>query len=195
VTAVELQARWNGSLCDEVWAAMRGGVSWEAVLRGRPGFGGEVAVADDLRGIDLRGRVIDGVDLCHARLEYARLDRCSARALVLQGARLDGVSMEGSVLASASLLGTTASGARFDHADLSGADLSGVRWEGASLRGAHMVRVRMPRAHLLRCDLRDVDLTHADLYEVRLVGCEVSGARRGAAPLEGHLSGVGSSRG
>jgi uncharacterized protein YjbI with pentapeptide repeats len=84
-----------------------------------------------LRGADLSGLELDGVDFTGADLREAKLDGASLRGAILTGAVLD----------AASLVGASLHGAKLNEASLRGADLRGswlfrVDFRGADLRGA-----------------------------------------------------------
>src|SRR5688572_11763933 len=99
---------------------------------------------------DLRGANLAGADL--GGLDFRRAD--------LTGARL-----EGTRFAKAQMFGVNLSGARAGRADFTGAVL-----DVAVLRGTDLTRARLRDASLYATILIDADLTEADLSGARVIG-------------------------
>ncbi|MEV0732309.1 pentapeptide repeat-containing protein [Polymorphospora sp. NPDC050346] len=120
--------------------------------------------------IDLRGAILDGMELSGAwlggcDLRGVSLQRAYLYKAVLIGARLDGADLSYSklhraeldeatapdvILRDADLRGLDARGAVLRGADLRGADINGVIFDGADLRGADLRATQFPRSPRMR---------------------------------------------
>lgn len=123
-----------------VTVTRRPGVAWRPaigevreILRTSRDLRGAVLQRIDLAGIDLRGADLGGADLFGANLDSALLDGANLRGTSLEMASLRGASLRGAKLAGAGLFK-----ANLEGADLSGADLTGVYAVSANLRGASL---------------------------------------------------------
>ena len=112
----------------------------------------------DLRGANLRRKVLNGAKLAKADLNAARFDEAE-----LSGADLTGAYLFG--------------------ANLSRADLRGARLINADLRKANLSRADLQGAYLLLANLRKADLREAQLSGAFLQGADLTGARLGSADL------------
>ena len=112
----------------------------------------------DLRGANLRRKVLNGAKLAKADLNAARFDEAE-----LSGADLTGAYLFG--------------------ANLSRADLRGARLINADLRKANLSRADLQGAYLLLANLRKADLREAQLSGAFLQGADLTGARFGSADL------------
>ena len=112
----------------------------------------------DLRGVNLRRKVLNGAKLAKADLNAARFDEAELRGADLTGAYLFG-------------------------ANLSQADLRGARLINADLRKANLSRADLQGAYLLLANLRKADLREAQLSGAFLQGADLTGARLGGADL------------
>ena len=126
----------------------------------------------DLAGCDLRGSNLNGVNLSHANLRRTNLNGSELVRANLTGANLNG----------AHLSLTDLSGARFASADLSGVVSGSVI--GVPVLPAKWVVVNGylvgPRANLSDDKLSGADLSHADLFDVRLTGADLAGVTSGS---------------
>lgn len=127
------------------------------------------ALRDDLPGVDLSGRHLDGFYLRAKKMQWANLTDCK-----LAGANLSRAVLINSTMAGATLDDAYARAANFAGADLTGASLLRIRLRGADLsRGA-----RLARADLLGADLQEADLRGTDLRGALNLGkCNLTGAR------------------
>ena len=123
-----------------VTVTRRPGVAWRPaigevreILRTSRDLRGAVLQRMDLAGIDLRGADLAGADLFGANLDRALLDGANLRGTSLEMASLRGASLRGAKLAGAGLFK-----ANLEGADLAGADLTGVYAVSANLRGASL---------------------------------------------------------
>ena len=112
----------------------------------------------DLRGANLRRKVLNGAKLAKADLNAARFDEAE-----LSGADLTGAYLFG--------------------ANLSQTDLRGARLINADLRKANLSRADLQGAYLLLANLRKADLREAQLSGAFLQGADLTGARLGGADL------------
>lgn len=152
----------------------------------------------NLRGLDLSGRDLEGVDLSYAMADqhtrlpevYERLNflgpgglfegafHMNAHNVDLRGAcfrpRRDDDRWgpaEGSTFQPSQVTGVDLSGAVFERTHLRRALMRQVDLRGACLRKARLERVRMVRVDLRGADLRGARLVGADLSGARLEGC------------------------
>jgi hypothetical protein len=131
----------------------------------------EIECADDTLasiklGLAVRWAVHNKADLRGANLSGADLSGVDLRGANLSGADLSGVDLRGANLSGADLYG----------ANLYGADLSGADLSGAYLRGADLSEADLSEAYLRGAYLRGADLSGADLSEADLRGADLSGA-------------------
>lgn len=123
------------------------------VLGNRSGsYGKEEKRALNLRGVDLRGAILemfnlDGADFTLAHLEKAKLKGIKLSSAVLKGAYLNGADLEQAQLVGADLSATNLSGANltnavFRDARLGAADFSGATLDNADLLGVNLGTVR-----------------------------------------------------
>ncbi|MFB9180408.1 pentapeptide repeat-containing protein [Dactylosporangium sucinum] len=111
----------------------------------------------DVTCANLRGAVLDGVDLTQADFT---------------GADLQGASLRGADLTQADLTGADLRGAHLDDADLTQADLSGSDARGASFRGADL-----GQADLVGADLREADFITASVIQADFTDADLRGAQ------------------
>jgi uncharacterized protein YjbI with pentapeptide repeats len=111
--------------------------------------------------IDLRGAILDGIDLADAWLNLARLEEVSLRgaklwAARLSGAKLDGADLSGAELGKAAMDHVSAVATILDRAIMTSVDAWQSDFRGARLRG-----VALNGADLDSCDLRAADFSEA----------------------------------
>src|SRR5664280_637087 len=125
----------------------------------------------DLAGCNLRGSNFNGVNLSHADLQRANLNGSELVRANLTGANLNG----------AHLSLTALSGTRFGGADLSnvisgsvtGVPILPAKWK---MIDGYLVG---PRANLSNAQFSGADLSHSDLFNVRLIGASLAGVTSG----------------
>ncbi len=143
------------------------------------------SVADqDWACIDLRGRVLDNIDLSNCYLEQVDFS----------GASLRNANLRGAILARATLSKADLSGA-----DLSGANLGGIRAHGANFtqalfRDCKMSLSDFTRANLSHSTMENVEtleivIDHADfsqahIKKLKLIELDIKGTRFHAAEIE-----------
>jgi uncharacterized protein YjbI with pentapeptide repeats len=102
--------------------------------------------------VDLRGAQLDGV--------------------ILSGVQLRGADLGGASLNGANLWGADLTGAQLENASLSGTDLRRARLVGANLRGADLSEALLVSANLRGALLRGTNLRGANLYCAQLSAAE-----------------------
>ncbi len=149
-------------------ACVTAGFSFLAL--GTPHFGVYgLSFFPDLRGAQLSGENLRGVDMTHAQVTGAVLDGAD-----LRDARLSGVSMERSNLKGAKLEEATLDAARLNNADLRDASLQGASLKGTVLQGARL----SAETNLKGARLEGADLRNVTLLEVPLTGGHIDSATR-----------------
>jgi len=126
-----------------------------ALERARHESGSEAGYRLDLRGTNLQGTTLAGLDFDHARLNDAQLQRANLIGAQLQRADLWGAQLQGADLTRAQL----------QRANLWNAQLQGARLNDAQLQGANLTRVRLQGARLWFAQLQGADLSGAQLDE------------------------------
>jgi len=144
----------------------------------------ELGGKDSLRGFDLQGSDLTGVNLSEAILFGADLREASLRMADLQRtdlrtANLSKADLSDACLREASLL----------EADLSGAKLRSVNLEGADLQRANLGEADLGEADLRMANLREASLSGADLQRADLTGANLQRATLlGAKVTDGQLA-------
>ncbi len=138
-----------------------------------------------LKGIDLGGRTLDGLDFGQLVLSHASFVGASMVNIDLQGCDLDGADFTDANLRSGQLAGCTARGASFKNADLTGcfamsadftaADFSGADLTSAALSATIAVRAEFNQTIFDRTDLdlanwRDAWIAPATWNEISVTG-------------------------
>lgn len=127
---------------------------------------------EHLRCANLRGAVLDGLDLTQANLQHVNAEGASFRHDDLSQANLDFADLRGAhfdhaTLDQADLVQADATGAFFPHASLDQADLTDARFGGADL----------DLATLIQTDLTRTDLRGASLWATASVMAHGGGTR------------------
>lgn len=147
-------------------------------------FDHAVCHGTDFTQADLSGARFDqvqwmGVTLLKAKLDGAKLDGCLFNETCLDGASLVGASAARAVFMKASMKATDMRQLQAERVVFYGVALEQLRLDGARLRGASFVE----GSSLLRCSLRQVDLSQACARGTRFEACDLSGANLDKAML------------
>ena len=138
-----------------------------------------------LRGRDLRGALLNLVDLRRIDLSGAQLQDASLWGAQLQGALLYGAHLQGASLYEAHLQGASLENAQLQEASLDNAHLQGALLRLAQLQGASLDGAQLQRAALNGTQLQGASLNNAQLQGALLVGTELQGASLNQAQLQG----------
>ena len=142
-----------------VQAALRAAAMARACVRNvRPDLRGA-----NLAGVDLTGLNLNGAVLRDADLRGANLANVSLLSADLSGANLADADLTDGQMAYARLCGANLTNARLSRGALQGADLSDANMVGATLLGANL-----DRASLERADLSDAAVSFATFSEARM---------------------------
>ncbi|NIZ10640.1 pentapeptide repeat-containing protein [Pseudooceanicola sp. HF7] len=149
----------------------------------------------NLQQVDLRGLILQDLDLGPADLRGAQLQGASLREAELQGADLERAKLQGAVLREAELKGADLWEAQLQGSDLrwarmQGADLTQAQLQGADgwdaqLQGAVLVRAQLQGAELMDAQLQGAVLVRAQLQGAKLWGAQLQGANLSRAMLQG----------
>lgn len=145
----------------------------------------QLAVTDDLRGIDLTGAQLGSAYLANKMLAGATLADADLAGANLSNANISNVYADDAIFTCATMIRVRApaapvlTDAQLDGASLQRADLSATDLTGADLRSAYL-----KGADLRRADLTQADLTGAVFDEARLAGARFAGARLHGAFLQ-----------
>jgi hypothetical protein len=112
-----------------------------------------LSTTQDLTGVNLHGRSLDGLNLVGKTMPVAELSDA-----VLRNARFVGADLRWATLRRSDLRGST-----FAYANLNDTNLRGARLEGADLRGATFRNAGLDGAVLDAADLAGADLRQAEL--------------------------------
>ncbi|MCP5283006.1 MAG: pentapeptide repeat-containing protein [Rhodoferax sp.] len=171
-----------------VWAgcgdAPGAGVDWtecekhRLVLRGADLTGARLAGVD-FDATDLQGARLTGVDLTHASVDRARLSKADlsrGKLVQLNGyrANFSGANLTGADLSKAELFRANLSGANLSRATVRKAELQRANFEGANLDGANLTGADMARANLANTRLDGTRLAQARMFRTRLEGVDLS---------------------
>jgi hypothetical protein len=143
----------------------------------------------DLRGAQLTGTTLIGVNLRKADLRGANLIRADVRNANLTDADLSGARLWEADLTDADLKCASLSRASLNGTRLTRADLSRARLDHALLRATELTGANLYRTHLHGADVYDTDLTSANLYladlsRTTITKCRLAGANLRAARLD-----------
>lgn len=130
---------------------------------------GEGFANDDLRGIDLSGLKMSGVDFNEAILTGVCLRQSDLSAANLTGANLEETDFSGAILRGASL-----TEADFSRADLSQADLSDALMVDTIFEKASLINAVLNRVSAKDANFTGANLSGASLEEAHLQGCVFS---------------------
>jgi uncharacterized protein YjbI with pentapeptide repeats len=140
----------------------------------------KVEVSRSFRGRDLRGAVLNEVDLRKADFTGALLNEANLQKAKLQNARLEGAQLQ-----RAHLDGAKLDGANLERADLESAELESTQLQGADLYNAFLNDATLRFARLSGANLQVASLEGANLNGAQLQGAILSWARLGGADLSG----------
>lgn len=186
--------------------------SFSAEIRAAIGVFGREAIRDTLASnsihLDLKGIVVEGLDLNKSNLKRAdlrfahlrgvKLERANLSVANLSAAHLEGAHLYRANLTEALLLRATLSKAdlneahlegahlhrvNLEEADLTGAHLAGARLDSAHLRGVKLERANLRGAHLFAADLQKADLQKATLTQATLIKATLIKANLSEADL------------
>lgn len=128
----------------------------------------EPSATPDLRGAQLSGRKLRGIDLSRgewrANLIDAQLNHADLTDANLREASLNLAQLEGATLVRADLRYAEFLDGTLQFADLSGADCRDANISCAKLVETHLERASLSYASLYRSDLTDANLADADLF-------------------------------
>jgi len=125
-------------------------------------------ILPDLRRVNLRGIVLNEIDLHRAKL---------------QGANFTLVELSQADLGKADLIQAVLSGINFNRANLSRANLNKANLSKADLNGANLIETNLSQADLSRTRFAGADLSGADLFGADLSGANLFGADLSGANL------------
>jgi uncharacterized protein YjbI with pentapeptide repeats len=148
----------------------------------RPPIGPAVRLdlaATDLRGVNLRGALLQQANLFRAQLQTADLQHAYLRAADLRRAQLQEADLQHAHLQGANLDRAQLRGAYLQHAQLQGADLG-----DAELQGANLGEAQLQEANLRSALLRGANLGGAELKVAKLGGAQLQEANLGGAQLQ-----------
>ena len=123
------------------------------------------ATLQDLPGIDLSGRDLNGFYLRKKNLSQGNLQGCDLTRAQLEETNLAGAQLQRAVLVSAYMVGTHLEGALLTDADLTGSNLKGAFLTDSTLTGANLSGALLAGADLTRAVLAAADLRGAQLRE------------------------------
>ncbi len=153
----------------------------------------------NLQNTDLRGSVIERVDLREAFLQNANLDGVTIIRTDFRGANLSNASLVDANLSLSNLVGVNLSqanllranlfqvklnSANLQRAELTKANLQEADLSAADLSSANLILTDLQRANLLKTNLRNSNLGAANLNNAVLEGADLSMANLRSAELE-----------
>jgi uncharacterized protein YjbI with pentapeptide repeats len=139
-------------------------------------------------GLDLRGAVLEGVDLSELPLARLRGSVSLLEESILTEEQIIHACLS---LKRAYLRGVHLEGANLVYVHLGEALLLDAHLEGANLLGAYLKRAYLPEAHLEGAILWEAHLERANLFNVHLEKAQLSHAYLGRTDLRGtHLDGA-----
>ena len=139
----------------------------------------------DLRGTNLQGVDVSGLEFGRAMMQEARMEGADLSGARMEGANLMRARMEGANLAGVRTEGADLSHARMDGANLWGARMKDVDLIGASMEEASLWQARMEGANLMRARLQGADLSEARMEGAKLHGTPAAGCQSGRSTDRG----------
>ncbi|MFZ2528055.1 MAG: pentapeptide repeat-containing protein [Rhodococcus sp. (in: high G+C Gram-positive bacteria)] len=143
--------------------------------------------------IDLRGIVLEGMDLSHAKLSHLKMPKAWLESADLSDARMEHVDLTGAhleyarleqtVLNNATLAGARMNTKKATNAHFVDADLKGAHLEGAELVGSDLTRAKLLGAQVDRYTsfisaiLKDADFSGVEVRRLDLAGVDYSKAK------------------
>ena len=165
-------------------------VTFNPQLFRRPLYLFRVALSDAwLGGLDMRHASLGFANLQRAylqrtKLQEAKLQEANLQEANLQGANLLRADLQGAHLQRAKLQEAHLQRANLQRANLQEANLQGANLLRADLQGAHLQRAHLLGAHLLGAHLQGAHLLHALLAWAKLPGAKLPGAKLQQADLQ-----------
>jgi uncharacterized protein YjbI with pentapeptide repeats len=130
-----------------------------------------------LRGTDLRGANLRGMDLSWADLRNADLRGADLRETNLSWANARGADLSRADMFQADMSGAELTGAKFFKATLSWADMPQANLTGADFGKAVLFQSDLSWASLCRANFSDADLRGANFTDANLSGATLTGAK------------------
>lgn len=141
----------------------------------------QTPAAPDLRGLEMPGARLPGVDLSGASLIRANLQDADLRGAKLSHATLVYANLQRARLDNAQVMYANLEEAQLTDAELPKAvlrhsDLTAASFKGANLRGANLGRIEGEDVIFAGADLTGSDLEKADLWMADLAGANLCGS-------------------
>jgi hypothetical protein len=141
-------------------------------------------------GRNLQGADLEGCNFGYANLRHANFSGAALRPAFFQGADLTGANFAGTELSHASFYRANATGANLTRADLRDALMQMALLKGALLHDTDLRNANLDYLYpggIYRTDLRNADLTGADLRGASLRDADLTGADLRGASLHGAI--------
>lgn len=139
----------------------------------------------DLNHADLRRSSLVRAELARAELSSTNLSDANLSGADLKDAKLRQANLSHANLSRADLKWAAFTGANLSHANLHGTDVSSCDFSGADLRYTELRQANLSRANLRGANLSGANLRWADLSGADLSWADLSGARLSGANLTG----------
>lgn len=126
----------------------------------------------NLRGVDLRGAVLNRASLVSAKLHGANLGSAKLQGAKLKWAKLHGANLRSAKLQGADLESAELHGANLIKAMLHGANLRSAKLHGANLTYAELYGAILDEAEFVACNMRDMRIG-ADFSRATVTLCDL----------------------